>query len=47
MTIDKVWHKGLLYKLKQYGISGKLLAIIKDFLNFRKQRKKRTIFFMG
>ena len=37
-TFDKVWHKGLLYKLKQNGIPGKLFDIITDFLNFRKQR---------
>ena len=37
-AFDKVWHKGLLYKLKQSGISGKLFDIITDLLNFRKQR---------
>ena len=37
-AFDKVWHKGLLHKLKQNGISGKLFNIITDFLNFRKQR---------
>ena len=36
-VFDKVWHKVLLYKLKQNGISGKLFDIITDFLNFRKQ----------
>ena len=36
-TFDKVWHQGLLHKLKQDGISGKLFDIITDFLNFRKQ----------
>ena len=35
---DKVWRRGLLHKLKQNGISGKLFDIITDFLNFRKQR---------
>ena len=34
----KVWHKGLLYKLKQNRVSGKLLSIIADFLSNRKQR---------
>ena len=37
-AFDKVWHKGLLYKLKQNDISGKLFGIITDFSNFRKQR---------
>ena len=36
-AFDKVWHKELLHKLKQNGISGKLFDIITDFLNFRKQ----------
>ena len=37
-TFDKVWHEGLLFKLKQNGISGNLLNIITDFLYQRKQR---------
>ena len=37
-AFDKVWHDGLLYKLKQNGISGKLLNLISDFLSNRKQR---------
>ena len=35
---DKVWHEGLIFKLKQNGISDKILNIITDFLSFRKQR---------
>ena len=31
-AFDKVWHQGLLYKLKQNGISGNLLEIFTDFL---------------
>ena len=37
-AFDKVWHKCLIFKLKQNGISGKLLRTLTDFLNFRKQR---------
>ena len=37
-AFDKVWHKGLIYKLKQNGISGNVLNTIIDFLSFRKQR---------
>ena len=37
-AFDKVWHEGLIFKLKQNGISGKLLNLIKDFLKKRKQR---------
>ena len=37
-AFDRVWHKGLIYKLKQNGILGKLLNLIIDFLSNRKQR---------
>ena len=37
-AFDKVWHKGLIYKLKQNGILGNILNTIIDFLSFRKQR---------
>ena len=37
-AFDKVWHKGLLFKLKSYGIEGKLYNIIENFLYKRKQR---------
>ena len=37
-AFNKVWHEGLIFKLKQNGISGKLLRLIKDFLRNRKQR---------
>ena len=37
-AFDKIWHKGLIFKLKQNGISDKILNIITDFLSFRKQR---------
>ena len=37
-AFDKVWHKGLIFKLKQIGILEKILNIVTDFLSFRKQR---------
>ena len=37
-AFDKVWHKGIIFKLKQNGISGKLLSVSSDFLKDRKQR---------
>ena len=37
-AFDKVWHVGLLYKLKSYGINGPLLTLIKIFLTNRFQR---------
>ena len=33
---DKVWHEGLIFKLKQNGISGNLLNPLCDFLRNRK-----------
>ena len=37
-AFDKVWHIGLIHKLKQNGIGGLLLKILTDFLKSRKQR---------
>ena len=37
-AFDKVWHKGLVFKWKENGISDKILNIITDFLSFRKRR---------
>ena len=35
-AFDKVWHKGLIFKLKQNGISENILNIITDFLSFKR-----------
>ena len=37
-AFDKVWHKGLIYKLKQNGVAGNLLNTLAEFLEDRKQR---------
>ena len=37
-AFDKVWHEGLVFNLKQNGISVNLLNVITDFLYQRKQR---------
>ena len=37
-AFDRVWHRGLLYKLESAGISGSLLWWFKDYINDRKQR---------
>ena len=37
-AFDRVWHGGLLYKLKSNGIDGDLFKLIKSFLNNRCQR---------
>ena len=35
-AFDKVWHKGVIYKVKQNGVKGDLLNLIFDFLDARK-----------
>ena len=37
-ALDKVWHEGLLYKLKNNGINGNALQLIESFLHNRCQR---------
>ena len=37
-AFDRVWHEGLIFKLKSYGISGPLLLLIQNFLFERSQR---------
>ena len=37
-AFDKVWHEGLLFKLKQNGIEGNLLGLLRNYLRNRKQR---------
>ena len=34
-AFDKVWHAGLLHKLKSYGISGQIFGLISSFLSNR------------
>ena len=36
-AFDKVWHDGLIFKLKQNGISGSLLKPFENYLHNRKQ----------
>ena len=37
-AFDKVWHDGLIFKLKQNGVSGGLLKLFENYLHNRKQR---------
>ena len=37
-AFDRVWHKGLIFKLRHYGTDGDLLNWISDYLHDRKQR---------
>ena len=37
-AFGKVWHDGLIFKLKQNGVSGGLLKLFENYLHNRKQR---------
>ena len=37
-AFDRVWHAGLLHKLKSYGISGQIFGLISSFLSNRQIR---------
>ena len=37
-AFNKVWHEGLIFRLKQNDIPGEFLHILSDFLSNRKQR---------
>ena len=37
-AFDKVWHEGLIFKLRQNGVSGNLLKLFESYLHDRKQR---------
>ena len=37
-AFDKVWHEDLIFKLKTYGIDGKLLKLLENYLTDRQQR---------
>ena len=37
-AFDKIWHKGLIFKLRQYSFTGNSLTLLTDFLSNRKQR---------
>ena len=37
-AFDKVWHKGLLHKIKSYGVDSNLLSWFSSYLQDRQQR---------
>ena len=36
-AFGKVWHTGLVFKLKSYGVEGELLLLLKNYLQNREQ----------
>ena len=42
-AFDRVWHDGLIYKLKRCGVSGNILTLIISFLKERKQRRQEYL----
>ena len=38
MAFDRVWHRGLIHKLRSSGISGNILALLNNFLTGRKHK---------
>ena len=37
-AFHKVWHDDLIFKLKSYGVEGKLFLLLKNYLHNREQR---------
>ena len=37
-AFEKVWHEGLLFKLKSYGVEGNLLSLLECYVRDQKQR---------
>ena len=37
-AFDRVWHDGIILKLKAYGVEGELLSLLKSYLQNREQR---------
>ena len=38
IAFDKVWHEGLIFKLKTFGVEGKLTMLSENYLKNRNQR---------
>ena len=37
-AFDKVWHEGLIFKLKTYGVEGSLLKLLGNYVTDHQQR---------
>ena len=42
-AFDRVWHAGLLHKVKSYGISGQIFGLISSFLSNRQSKCSNTL----
>ena len=36
-AFDKVWYEGLIFKLQTYGVDGKILNLMQDYLRSQEQ----------
>ena len=36
-SFDKVWHEGIIFKLKSFGVNGKVLTLLTNYLHERYQ----------
>ena len=43
-AFDRVWHAGLLHKLKSYGISGQIFGLLSPFLSNRRLHSRSYTF---
>ena len=37
-AFDKVWHEGLIFKLRSYGVQNQVIDLLTDYLSNRNQR---------
>ena len=37
-AFDKVWHDGIIFKLKAYGVEGELLSLLKNYIESQEER---------
>ena len=37
-AFNKVWHNGIIFKLKAYSVEGELLSLLKNYLENSEQR---------
>ena len=45
-AFDKIWHEGILFKLKTYGVDGEVLTLLTNYLHECYQRVLLFLFFI-